>query len=98
LRNQLGTSTRFSDVLVIVLVVSFSPRAGGELAPSAGGYLVGQQSTYDIYPRDTLGGLARRYGLALSALTSANHLTPGSSELDWMRFQRSTEDLPGDNA
>jgi hypothetical protein len=98
LRNQLGTSTRFSGVLVIVLVVSFSPPAAGELAPSAEGHLVGQQSTYDIYPRDTLSGLARRYALALSALTSANDLKPGSSEWDWMRFQRSSEGLPGDNA
>jgi L,D-transpeptidase ErfK/SrfK len=55
-------------------LVSFSSRTAGELAPSTGRYLVVRKFTYTICRGDILRGLASRYGVALSALTSANQL------------------------
>jgi L,D-transpeptidase ErfK/SrfK len=61
--------------LVVAMGLSLSTRAAGELAPGAGGYLVGRVFTYVVGPRDTLRALASRYGVAVSVLATANHLT-----------------------
>jgi LysM domain len=78
LRNQLGTSSKFCELFAVVLVVSVSSGTAGKLAPCDRGQLAGREFTCDIHPGDTLNGMASRYGLALSVLTSANHLKPDS--------------------
>jgi L,D-transpeptidase ErfK/SrfK len=58
--------------------LSLSTRAAGELAPGAGGYLVGRKFAYVVGPGDTLRSLASRYGVAAFVLATANHLTQHS--------------------